>query len=820
MIFQPSTIQFKRGNTAECDLMLLPEGSIAIDTEAKEIRIHDGVRKGGGFRLPSVEHVEFRNDEFVTSTDGYTVTDGDHDVNGFVTLNVDPSYLENPDTFKVLINGSETTAYTVVDDSTIRIEYPTNIGDVISYYNYITIEQVIADYMEANGINFAIDDTATGLSTTWSSYQIDDAIASVADAVAEELAGLTIAVNGSASIDDTVTVTDSTWSSSKIDTVITEVIDGINTAIDDITLAVNSGSGGSSISDTTTTTTTTWSSQEITTYVTDTVNTAVANVAVSPTTLIDDSGSDAATLWSADKITTELQALALSAGSGAAIDDSTAGTTTTYSGSYIDSQIADAIAGVSVDTSTLINDSATADDTVTWSVSKIETALNTKADTTEVNALINDATTSTTTTWSSSALSTVLDSKAEASALSNLQTTVSGLQSSSGGAVINDAATTDSTVVWSANKIFNELSSKASTSSLSSYVTGSALTSTLSSYVTSSTLSSILNSYVTTSSLGSYANISDGSTSTSVAWSGSYINSRLSTKADSSTLSSYVTSSSLSSTLSSYVTTSSLGSYATINDSSTTSTTSTWSANKINSSLTSKLNVNSIQLYTRTVAPWQSAVFPSKLLGIGLNVANAGGTVPDADDNIGVVAFPAANQVSGSFPLFALGSLVFGGHSTSVNSDSHRSPGVNTAAASAGAIDVESIYTATSVTVSSDERHKTETPNVQVPGLDFIDSLIPKAYSVVGGTRSHFGLFATNVKESIENVGLVPGDFGLWCLEDPEDSTSNQMLRYEEFIAPLIQSVKELKVINDTQSTEIADLKAEIAAMKAELGMS
>jgi len=38
---------FPKGNTAANDAMTLPLGAISIDTEANNIRVHDGVTAGG-----------------------------------------------------------------------------------------------------------------------------------------------------------------------------------------------------------------------------------------------------------------------------------------------------------------------------------------------------------------------------------------------------------------------------------------------------------------------------------------------------------------------------------------------------------------------------------------------------------------------------------------------------------------------------------------------------------------------------------------------------------------------------------------------------
>lgn len=95
-------------------------------------------------------------------------------------------------------------------------------------------------------------------------------------------------------------------------------------------------------------------------------------------------------------------------------------------------------------------------------------------------------------------------------------------------------------------------------------------------------------------------------------------------------------------------------------------------------------------------------------------------------------------------------------------------------------------------------------------GLDFINQLKPVAYKFkvgknevetnpedpenpiikpIPGTRQHFGLIAQEVK-SVLPEGI---DFGGWIQTDPENPDSEQGLRYEEFIAPIIKAIQELK---------------------------
>lgn len=180
---------------------------------------------------------------------------------------------------------------------------------------------------------------------------------------------------------------------------------------------------------------------------------------------------------------------------------------------------------------------------------------------------------------------------------------------------------------------------------------------------------------------------------------------------------------------------------------------------------------------------------------------------------------------------------------------------------------VRNIYSANAVTVGSDRRLKTAIEDTPL-GLDFIKALRPVAYRLIigdqtvtmeretdengeplfvdvqdgteqvrtgtdengepimeerpimrrepklrevvatrPGVRTHYGLIAQEVRETLDSV--APGvDFAGWVLEDKNDPDSQQALRYEQFIAPLIRAVQE-------QQAQLEALKAEVAELKA-----
>jgi len=118
------------------------------------------------------------------------------------------------------------------------------------------------------------------------------------------------------------------------------------------------------------------------------------------------------------------------------------------------------------------------------------------------------------------------------------------------------------------------------------------------------------------------------------------------------------------------------------------------------------------------------------------------------------------------------------------------------------------VYSATGTINTSDARAKTDIEECAL-GLEFINSLNPVSYkwivggheisevdengfptqfAPVAGHRTHFGLVAQEVRSALPN-GL---DFAGWVLSDKDDDNSEQGLRYDQFIAPIIKSIQQL----------------------------
>jgi hypothetical protein len=96
------------------------------------------------------------------------------------------------------------------------------------------------------------------------------------------------------------------------------------------------------------------------------------------------------------------------------------------------------------------------------------------------------------------------------------------------------------------------------------------------------------------------------------------------------------------------------------------------------------------------------------------------------------------------------------------------------------------IWSATGTIQTSDRRHKVDIAPSDL-GLDFILALNPVKYRTRHGRRTHYGLIAQEVRTALDGR-----DFAGHILTDPQDPDSEQGLRYDAFIAPLIAAVQEL----------------------------
>jgi hypothetical protein len=124
----------------------------------------------------------------------------------------------------------------------------------------------------------------------------------------------------------------------------------------------------------------------------------------------------------------------------------------------------------------------------------------------------------------------------------------------------------------------------------------------------------------------------------------------------------------------------------------------------------------------------------------------------------------------------------------------------------------DNIYATDGTIVTSDSRVKENIADSDL-GLDFINRLSPKSFTKTGKTRTHYGLVAQDVRSVLSDISKPEADFAgfIDCnLRSEIDGGSDLLaLRYEEFISPLIQAVKDLKTELDAAKARIATLEAE-----------
>jgi hypothetical protein len=75
-------------------------------------------------------------------------------------------------------------------------------------------------------------------------------------------------------------------------------------------------------------------------------------------------------------------------------------------------------------------------------------------------------------------------------------------------------------------------------------------------------------------------------------------------------------------------------------------------------------------------------------------------------------------------------------------------------------------------------------------GEEIERAVLEPIVEAIPGKRLHYGFLTTEVKATLDELGVE--DFGGWIKTDPEDPDSEEALRYDEFIGPLVRAVQQL----------------------------
>lgn len=105
------------------------------------------------------------------------------------------------------------------------------------------------------------------------------------------------------------------------------------------------------------------------------------------------------------------------------------------------------------------------------------------------------------------------------------------------------------------------------------------------------------------------------------------------------------------------------------------------------------------------------------------------------------------------------------------------------------------IYSTNSSISTSDEHLKHDIEPLPAKYVAMLDALEPKRFKFNNGTsnRYHPGFIAQDVKVAMDVAGIDSTEFGGWCKDVDADGNEIQMLRYEEFISPMLAKIKQLE---------------------------
>jgi hypothetical protein len=118
---------------------------------------------------------------------------------------------------------------------------------------------------------------------------------------------------------------------------------------------------------------------------------------------------------------------------------------------------------------------------------------------------------------------------------------------------------------------------------------------------------------------------------------------------------------------------------------------------------------------------------------------------------------------------------------------------------------------ATNGTIQTSDQQEKNTITDSDLGIDFIKRLTPKSYIFNGKTRTHYGLIAQDVETVLSDISKPTSGFAGFIKDDiseeQDGSEYRYGLRYTEFVAPLIQAVKDQQATIDALTARITALE-------------
>ena len=105
------------------------------------------------------------------------------------------------------------------------------------------------------------------------------------------------------------------------------------------------------------------------------------------------------------------------------------------------------------------------------------------------------------------------------------------------------------------------------------------------------------------------------------------------------------------------------------------------------------------------------------------------------------------------------------------------------------------VYAQSGTIQTSDLTHKQDVEALPEKYLAMLDAVTPRRFRLKGGTsgRYHVGFIAQEVEAAMAAAGVSDMEFGGWVKDTDEDGNDLYLLRYEEFIALLLEKLRQLE---------------------------
>ena len=105
------------------------------------------------------------------------------------------------------------------------------------------------------------------------------------------------------------------------------------------------------------------------------------------------------------------------------------------------------------------------------------------------------------------------------------------------------------------------------------------------------------------------------------------------------------------------------------------------------------------------------------------------------------------------------------------------------------------VYAQSGTIQTSDLTHKEDVEVLPEKYLAMLDAVTPRRFRLKEGTsgRYHVGFIAQEVEAAMAEAGVSDMEFGGWVKDTDEDGRDLYLLRYEEFIALLLEKIRQLE---------------------------